>query len=83
MTDDDSDFADMPSGRRARLQYSISNLWDQFGNVDNVALGLTINIGLASLGLIAFVLGDGLVAWAGIAWAILNGYPLIQWALGL
>lgn len=83
MTDQDSDFQDMPTGRTARLKYSISNLWDQWGNVDNEWLGAVINVGLAMFGVVAFVFGSGLVSWAGAAWAVLNLVPVIQWVLRL
>jgi len=80
---DDNDFSDIPTGKTARLRYSINNLWDQWGNVDNERLGLVINLGLASFGVLAWVAFSGLLAWAGVAWAVLNIVPVIQWVLRL
>jgi len=83
MSDDESDFAEMPSGKVARLKYSINNLWEDFGNVDSIGLGIVINLGLAAIGVIGYVWLSGLVAYVALVWAILNVLPILQWVLGL
>lgn len=78
MTDDE---IEMPDGRLARLQYSITNLWDQFGNVDSIQLGIVINVGVGLLGLLLYALTDGWLAVAGIAWFVLNVFPVLRWVM--
>lgn len=80
---DEEPFADAPSSKTGRVKYAISNLWDDFGHVDNPYLGLVINCGLASLGLVLFVATSGLVSYLGVVWALLNLLPVFQWVLGL
>lgn len=83
MTNDDNPYRDAPDGKLARLRYSISTLWEGFGNVDSVGLGIVINCGLAALGVVVFVATSGLLSYAGAVWAILNIAPVVQWVLGL
>ena len=42
---------------------------------------LAINLGLALPGLAVWWYFDGLVAFAGVAWALLNILPVVQWVL--
>jgi len=83
MTDDENPYADRPDGKLNQLQYSISNLWDEFGNVDSVGVGLVVNLGLALIGVVIYWQTTGLVAVAGAIWAILNLLGIIKWVLGL
>jgi len=83
MTDDESDYAGMPSGRLARLKYAIGNLWSGYGNVDSVGLGIVINVGLALVGVLAYAQFEGAIAIIGAIWAVLNLVPVVQWVVGL
>jgi hypothetical protein len=83
MTQEESDYAGMPSGRIARIKYSISNLWDSFGRTDSVGLGVVINLGMVALGIIVYMATTGLLQYAGVVWAIFNAYPLLKWVFGL
>lgn len=82
MSDDTNPYDGMPSGRLARLKYSISNLWDDFGHVDNLAVGVMINLALVLSGVAIAIGTDGWVSMLGVAWAVLNAYPLVQWVIG-
>jgi len=82
MADEQSDYSDMPSGRIAQLKYSVSNLWDEFGHTSSIGLGFVINSSMVALGILVFVLSSNQWAsYAGVVWAIINGYPLLQWVL--
>jgi len=82
MSDDDTEYY-TPESRTDRIKYSVTTLWDDFGRTDSAQLGLVINTGLALLGVIVYILTSGLVSYAGIAWAILNIYPVFQWVISL
>lgn len=90
MTDDENPYADRPDGKVAQVRYSIANLWSEFGNVDNIQLGIVINVGLGLLGLPVVWFGlnampgtAGLVvAFIGAVWAIVNILPVVQWMVG-
>jgi hypothetical protein len=73
----------MPSGKVARLKYSINNLWDEWGNVDSIGLGIVINLGLAAIGVLGYVWLSGILAYVAAVWAILNVLPVLQWVLRL
>lgn len=83
MTDSESDYSGMPSGRIARLKYSVSNLWDSFGRTDNARLGAIINLSMIALGVIVYFATTGWLSYVGVVWAIFNSYPLIQWVMNL
>jgi len=83
MGDDESDFADMPSGKVARLKYSINNLWGEWGNVDSIGLGIVINLGLAAFGFIGYAFLSGIPSYVALVWGIVNILPIIQWVLRL
>ena len=42
---------------------------------------LALNLGLALPGVAVWWYFDGLVAFAGVAWALLNTLPIVQWVL--
>ena len=65
------------------LRLSISNLWEQLGQADNIIFGLLVNLSMALTGVAIVVLFDGIVAFAGAAWAILNLIGIIKWVFGL
>lgn len=65
------------------LQLAISNLWDEFGSTDNIGLALVINGGLAAIGVIAWLALDGVAAYAGLVWAIINLSGILKWVFRL
>jgi hypothetical protein len=83
MTEEESDYADVPSGKLNQLKFSISNLWDEFGKTDSLGFAFVVNTGMILVGLVVFLAFDGLVSYAGAVWAISNSYPIIQWVFGL
>jgi len=80
---EESDYADMPSGKVARIKYSISNLWDSFGRTDSVGLGVVINLSMIALGVVVYMSTSGIPSYAGAVWAIFNCYPFAKWVFGL
>jgi len=80
---EDSDYSGMPSGRIARVKYSIGNLWDSFGRTDSIGLGVIINLSMIALGVIVFYTTSDLVSYAGAVWALFNSYPFVKWVFGL
>jgi len=83
MTENESDYSGMPTGRIARIKYSISNLWDSFGRTDSLGLGVIINLSMIALGIIVYVLSSGLLSYVGAVWAIFNSYPFIKLVFNL
>jgi len=82
MTDDESSYSGAPSGKLARVKYAIGNLWDDFGSTSNIGLGFVINSSMVALGvLIAVLASNQWLSYAGVVWAIINGYPLLQWVM--
>jgi len=75
---EESDYADMPTGRIARIKYSITNLWDSFGRTDSLGLGVVINLSMIALGIIVYMATSGLLSYVGAVWAIFNTYPFIK-----
>ena len=74
---------DIPSGRRAQLAQSISNLIAEFGQTDSVGFGLVVNLGLALLGVVVWWATTGIVSYAGAVWAILNLLGIVKLVLRL
>jgi len=64
------------------LKLSISNLFDEFGSADT-QLAIVINLGLASIGVVLWLVASGWLAWVGAIWATLNVLPVVQWVIGL
>lgn len=65
------------------LRLSITNLWDMFGNTESILIGLLINLSLAATGVAIALLFDGVVAFLGGVWAILNVIGVVKWVFGL
>jgi len=82
MSDEDEEY-DMPTGRVAQLQYSISNLIEDFGQTDSIGLGLVINLFMVAMGIVIWAAFSGLVAFAGAVFAILHILAIVKWVLGL
>lgn len=80
---DENDKWDIPTGRFAQLQLSISNLWDEFGQTESIGLALVINLGLAALGMIGYVALSGIPSYIAGVWAVLNLLGIVKWVLGL
>lgn len=78
MTDSDSDFH-VPESRIERIQYSIGNLWDDYGRTDKLGVGIVFNLGMMTAGLLLYLLVDGWLAFVGVVWALLHVYPFIKW----
>jgi len=68
MTDEDT----IPTGKLARLRYSISNLKTEFANTDNLVVGTLINLTLALLGIAVFLMFDPWLSYVGTVWAIMH-----------
>lgn len=83
MSDDENPYADVPTGRIARLKHSVTHLLGEFGSADNVQLGIVINVGLALPGLAVFLATSGILSWIGAVWFLLNILPVVQWVIGL
>jgi hypothetical protein len=83
MAENESDYSGMPTGRIARIKYSIHNLWDSFGRTDSLGLGVVINLSMIALGIIVYVLSSGLLSYVGAVWAIFNSYPFIKLVFNL
>jgi len=64
------------------LRLSLENLYDDFGSTDNPLLGLVINLGLASIGVVAYLELGGVAAIAGLLWAIINVLGVVKWVIG-
>lgn len=79
---DDTDFT-VPDSRIDRIKYSITNLWDEFGTTDSPLFGAVWNVSMALVGFIVMVYTDGLVALAGVSWAILHLLAIFKWVVGL
>lgn len=71
----------IPDDRLGRLRYSITNLWDMWGRIDSVALGLAINVALALVGVVVYLTTSGWLAFAGAVWAMLNFLGPLKWVL--
>jgi len=82
MSDEDEEY-DMPTGRVAQLQYSISNLIEDFGQTDSIGLGLVINLVMVGLGIVVWAAFSGLVAFVGAVFAIVHILAIVKWVLGL
>lgn len=65
------------------LRVSITNLWDQLGQSQNILIGLLVNLSLAMTGVAIYLLTSGLVAYAGAVWAIINLIGIVKWVFGL
>jgi len=67
---------------KSDLRVSLENLYEDFGSTDNPLLGLVINLGLAAIGVIVYLELGGVVAIAGLLWAIINVLGVVQWVIG-
>ncbi len=64
------------------LRISLENLLHDFGSTDNPLLGLVINLGLASIGVVAYLELGGVAAIVGLVWAIINVLGVVKWVIG-
>jgi len=74
---------DIPNGTLAKLRYSITNLWDEYGNEESIPVALFINLLFTAVGVGIYLWFDGLVAFAGAVWAILHVLAILKWVVGL
>lgn len=58
------------------LKESIRGLVDQLGSTNRQWLGVGLNASMTALGIYSAIAFSGWVAAAGVAWAVVNGYPL-------
>lgn len=68
--------------RLSDLRYSLENLYEDFGSTENPLLGLAINLGLASIGVVAYLELSGVAAIVGLLWAIINVLGVVKWVIG-
>lgn len=68
--------------RLSDLRVSLENLIHDFGSTDNPFLGLVINLGLASIGVVVYLEFGGLAAIVGLMWAIINVLGVVKWVIG-
>lgn len=64
------------------LRISLKNLHEDFGSTENPLLGLVINLGLASIGVVIYLEVGGIGAIAGLVWAIINLIGVVKWVIG-
>lgn len=67
----------------SNLKISLSNLLNELGSTEKIGLALVINSGLASIGLVVYLLTDGWVSFVGLVWVIINLWGIVQWVFGL
>lgn len=65
------------------LRMPVENLIEEFGKVDNILVGLLVNLSLAATGVAIVLLFDGVIAYLGAAWAIINLIGIVSWVFGL
>lgn len=84
MSDNSEEYeASIPSGKRAQLEQSIHNLVEWHGRTDSMLFGLLVNLGLALVGVIVYLYADGVVAYAGAVWSLVNLFGIIKWVFNL
>lgn len=64
------------------LRLSLENLIEDFGSTENPLLGLVINLGLAAIGVVVYLELSGIIAIAGLMWAIINVLGVVKWVIG-
>lgn len=78
---DDTSPTTIPTSKRERLVYSITNLVDDFGQTTNPLVGVAVNVGLALPGLVGAYALDGWMAGVALTWAIINLAGILKWVI--
>lgn len=61
------------------VNYWLRTKRDQLGSTEHIGLAVVVNVAMVAVGLAAVAAPWGVTAdAAGVAWAVLNGYPLAQ-----
>lgn len=63
------------------LKLSLRNLLEDVGRTDDPLLGLVINLGLASIGVVVYVAAEGVLGIVGLGWAIINFLGVVKWVV--
>lgn len=74
MSDDEA----IPTGKLAQLKYSVSNLWDEFGNVDNLVTGTLINLAIGLPGLAGWLMIDHWLSVVGLLWFLMHVVAIVH-----
>jgi len=74
MSDEDS----IPTESTARLKYSITNLWDEFANVDNLVTGTLLNVAIGLPGLAGWLIVDHWIGLLGLGWFLIHVSAIVQ-----
>jgi len=82
MTEDES-AVEVPNSTLAKLRYAITNLWDRFGQQEQIGIALAANLLFTVFGILLYIGTDGLLAFIGAVWAILHVLAILKWAVGL
>jgi len=82
MTEDES-AVEVPNSTLAKLRYSITNLWEDYGRQEQIGIAFAVNVGLTIIGTAIYATADGWIAFAGAVWAILHVLAIIKWVVGL
>jgi len=61
------------------VNYWLRTKRDQLGSTDNIGLAVAVNVAMTLVGLAVWAAPWGIYAdMAGVAWTVLNAYPLAQ-----
>jgi diacylglycerol kinase len=83
MSDRDESAVEVPNGMLAKFRYSITNLWDRFGQQDQIGIALAVNMLLTVFGILVYIWTDGILAFIGAVWGVLHVLAIIKWVAGL
>jgi hypothetical protein len=83
MSDRDESAVEVPNSTLAKLKFSITNLWDEYGNTGSLVGDLFIQLLTAASGITIYLLFDGYVGFAGVVLAILPLLAILKWVVGL
>lgn len=64
-----------------QIRFVVGNLWEDFGSTSSALFGLAINVALGSLGVLVYALADGVLAFAGIVWALIHVFAIVSWVM--
>jgi hypothetical protein len=72
-----------PDSSLGKLKFAITNLWDRFGQQDQIGVALAINMLFTVFGILVYIWAEGWIAFIGAVWAILHVIAVVKWFIGL